>query len=62
MSRSFDRPRPALEDCNDPLSRLEVAGKALRRRCVDTAESFKALADIVWPIVEDSPPGAFMED
>lgn len=62
MRHSSNRPRPALEDCNDLLSRFEVAFEALMRRQADSIESFKAFADVVWPTVEDSPPGAFMED
>lgn len=56
-----DRPTTALEDCDDPTSKLQVQLKAIQRALEFCLDNIKRFNDVMWPIIEDMPPGALRD-
>lgn len=50
-------PTPALPDCDDPARQLEMVRKRFFEAMSSTTASVARLADVIWPIIEDNPPG-----
>jgi hypothetical protein len=57
-----DNPTPAIDDCHDPASRLTVVTRGLAESARRATIALERLADMVWPIVEELPPGAMLDE
>lgn len=56
------RPVPALADCDDPASRCQYAWLCLGAAAIELTATVVAFADVVWPLIEDLPPGALGQE